>query len=208
MNNMYQMIFFLIVGSFAGYLLETVWYRMLRGRWVCRKGVVLGPFSPLYGVAFACFVAMEYIFHIEATWKKFVIGACLGSAYEYLASVMQEKILGTKSWDYSRHRFNLNGRISLKFMLIWGVVAVFILEYIEPACLAMLDRYFVSSWMKGALTAAGILFLLDCLVSVFACLRQKFRREGREASNRLEIWLDKRYPDEKLEKIFTEIRWV
>lgn len=205
---MYQIIFYMIAGSFTGYLLEMFWYRMLRGRWICRKGVVAGPLSPLYGVAFAGFVVLQWLLRLETAWKKFMWGAILGSAFEYAASVLQEKVLGTKSWDYSRHRFNLNGRISLTFMLMWGCVAVFVLEYIKPVCDRIFYSYFSEQGMRYLLLAAGVLFLTDCLISGLACLRQRGRRSGKDAKNQIDSWLDSHYPDEKLEEIFTEIRWV
>ncbi len=43
----------------------------------------------------------------------FLWGVVITSTLEYLTSFVMEKMFHTRWWDYSRYRFNLNGRICL-----------------------------------------------------------------------------------------------
>ena len=53
------------------------------------------------------------------------------------------------------------------------------------------------------LTVILVVFVIfDAVISIIACLRQSERAMGEEASNRVEVFLDKHYPDERLNKIF------
>ena len=56
----------------------------------------------------------------------------LGGGFEYLCSLFQEKVFGTVSWDYSHQMFNIGGRTSLKYMIIWGVLALIVVKVIYP----------------------------------------------------------------------------
>jgi uncharacterized membrane protein len=43
-----------------------------------------------------------------------------------------EKTFKLKLWDYSTERLNLNGRICLKFSMIWAFLAVVHILIIQP----------------------------------------------------------------------------
>ena len=47
----------------------------------------------------------------------FLIGALGGGAVEYILSVLEELVLGTRSWDYSAYFLNIGGRTTLPYML-------------------------------------------------------------------------------------------
>lgn len=207
--SLLEFMWFFIVGSFLGYLLETLWYRRLRGKWICRKGVIYGPFSPIYGIAAAVFSKMFW--KVKSVKYLFLGGCILGSAFEYLCGFLQEKILGTKSWDYSKKRFQLHGRICLEFAFYWGVIAVAVVYVVKP----VFERMYIGICMilsvdivKYLVIGLFAALLLDCAISGLACLQQRNRREGNIIQNRMTQLLDRYYPDERLEKIFTETRIV
>ncbi|MBO5146178.1 MAG: putative ABC transporter permease [Lachnospiraceae bacterium] len=207
--SLQEFMWFFIVGSFLGYLLETLWYRRLRGKWICRKGVIYGPFSPVYGIAAAVF--SKIFWKVKSIWYLFFWGCILGSIFEYLCGFLQEKILGTKSWDYSKKRFQLHGRICLEFTFYWGVIAVAVVYAVKPvfekiyiSICTMLSSDIAEYLVIGLFAA----LILDCVLSGLACLQQRNRREGNIIQNQVTRFLDKYYPDERLEKIFTETRIV
>lgn len=203
--DMYQCMWFCIAGSFLGYVIEMLWYRKLRGKWICRKGVIYGPYSPIYGIALVGFSKTFY--KIKDKIFIFIWGSILGSTFEYLCGFLQEKILGTKSWDYSKKPFQLHGRICLEFAVYWGMIAVFVVGWITPG----LSRVYGLIPPEIREELIGILFgffVFDCGISGAACLQQRNRREGNIIKNRFTEFLDEHYPDERLEKIFTEIRII
>ena len=203
----YKLIWLFAIGSFAGYLIETGWYYMIRGHFVNRQGLVLGPFSPIYGVAVVGLTLIFYrIRHINALYIVFLIGLS-GGVFEYICSILQENVLGTKSWDYSNMPFNFNGRTSVKFMIIWGILGMIFIRNTYP----FLSRYIekISGDIGKILAIAIVVFMLfDCILSLGATVRQKDRRNGIPAANAVEHFFDSYYTDQKLAKIYTEIRIV
>ena len=132
----------------------------------------------------------------------FIGGAVLGGAFEYLCSWLQEKILGTVSWDYSEYRFNLNGRINLLYCLFWGVLALVWIKEIYPRLNGWIERH-VSRIYGVTLSWILVVFmLLNTAVSGMAVFRQAQRYDGIPATSGWQQLMDEKYPDEKLAKIY------
>ena len=205
--SFYKLIWLFMIGSFAGYLIETGWYYMIRGHFVNRQGLVIGPLSPIYGAAAVGITVLLYrIRHINALHIAFFAGLS-GGIFEYVCSIFQEKVLGTRSWDYSNMPFNFDGRTSVKFMLIWVILGMIFIRNTYP----FLSRYIEKIPDKiGKILAIFIVvfMLFDCGLSLGATVRQKERRDGIPATNAIEKFYDSYYTDEKLAKIYTEIRIV
>lgn len=53
-----------------------------------------------------------------------------------------------------------------------------------------------------------IVFIMDSVISVMALYRQKKRREGYKAKNKLEVFLDERYNDKRLNRIYNNSVYV
>lgn len=203
--ELYQLMWLLVSGSFLGYLLEMLWYRKLRGKWVNRKGVIYGLYSPIYGFAMAGFWLIFRGIRKKRVVLVFLLGSLLGSSFEYFCGFLQEKIFGTKSWDYSKKPFQIKGRICLEFAIYWGIAAITVNYLVAPVLFFLLDQIREIGCLP-LVCAAFLLLLADGAISVAACLRQRFRRWGKTASNKVEKFLDRHYPDERLDSIFTEIR--
>lgn len=206
-SSTYKLIWLLLIGSLLGYVIEMLWYHHLRGKWINRKGVIYEPYSPIYGIAMAGFVYLFYKLRKKGIWFLFLLGSVVGSLFEYICGYLQEKVLGTKSWDYSGKHFQIHGRICLEFALYWGLIAVAIMKIIYPICSCLIENL-PPSFGKQAGVLLFVLFCLDCMISMLACIRQKRRRQGKEANNSLARFLDRRYSDEYLSGIYTEIRIV
>lgn len=50
--------------------------------------------------------------------------------------------------------------------------------------------------------------IFNVTVSFMACYRQRLRKDGVPARNQLEVFLDKMYPDEMLDKIYANKKYV
>lgn len=206
-SGMYKLCWMFVLGSLAGYLGETIWYYYLRGHLINRQGVLIGPFSPIYGIGFVMLTILLYRFKNQ-DWKKiWAISAVSLSAFEYLCSYAMEHILGTRAWNYSKQPFNLNGRICLKFTIMWGFLGVLFIKVLYPQFSKAIDRMKSNAGRILGVSLA-VFLLLDCLFSVKVSLRQQERRLGLPARSTLDMWVDGYYTDEKLAKIYTEIRVV
>ena len=195
-----------IVGSLLGFLHENI-FAMLKGQEGIRQGLIYGPFIPVYGVGLLLFYLIYS--HVEVDKKSkavelliiFVIGFIMGGFTEYLCSYLQETIMGTKSWDYSNVMFNLNGRTSLFHATSWGVMSLLFYELVLPV-LKKTKKLFDNSKFRKIIVFISIFVIIDCAISILACLRQTDRRKSIVPRNKIEELLDKYYPDEFLNKIY------
>ena len=193
--------FFLLfmVGCFFGCIFEMINHFIHYGDWVSRRGIIYGPLNPIYGIGLVAFVILLY--KIKNPILLFFCGMIIGGVFEYTCSLIQEKVFGTISWDYSHQLFNIGGRTSLKYMIIWGVLAIIFMKFIYPFLSNLIERIPVR--VGNILTIILIIFMIfNIVISVIACLRQTERAKGMSPSNKIEVFLDKHYPDKKLDRIF------
>ncbi len=188
-----------IIGCVFGCLVEVLNHFIHYGNFVSRSGLIYGPLNPVYGFGVVIFVL--FLSKIKNPILIFIGGMLLGGGFEYVCSFVQEKVFGTISWDYSHQLFNIGGRTSLKYMLIWGVLALIFMKFVYPILSNLIEKIPVK--IGRILTVILVVFVIfDAVISIIACLRQSERAMGEEASNRVEVFLDKHYPDERLNKIF------
>ena len=154
---------------------------------------------------------MYYIFFEKVQVRKlpqvFLISMLLGGVTEYLCSWVQEMWFGTISWDYSYLPFNLNGRTSLLHCTYWGIAGILYIKFILP----LIDKVDTKLEMKIVQSFTIILMIFmtyDLTISALAADRQSERIENIPPSNKLEKYLDKRYPDEYMDKIFNNRKYV
>ena len=188
-----------IIGCVFGCLVEVLNHFIHYGNFVSRSGLIYGPLNPVYGFGLVIFVL--FLSKIKNPILIFIGGMLLGGGFEYVCSFVQENVFGSISWDYSHQLFNIGGRTSLKYMLIWGVLALIFMKFIYPILSNLIEKIPVK--IGRILTVILVVFVIfDAVISIIACLRQSERAMGEEASNRVEVFLDKHYPDERLNKIF------
>ena len=70
---------------------------------------------------------------------------------EYLTAVLMETIFHTSWWDYSKNRFNFQGRICLGASLGWGVFTVVLFYVLQPFV-----EWIVSLYSAAAGKSAGV----------------------------------------------------
>ena len=97
----------------------------------------------------------------------FLAGAVLASAVEYFTSWAMEKLFHARWWDYSKHRFNLNGRICLSISAAWGLLATVFVYQIQPHFESLIAwLYRLSSWLPPIMAAVLLAALaVDTVIS-------------------------------------------
>ena len=188
-----------MIGCVTGCLIEMINHFIHFGNIVSRSGLIYGPLNPVYGFGIVLFVLC--FSKVKNPIYIFIGGMFLGGGFEYLCSLFQEKVFGTVSWDYSHQMFNIGGRTSLKYMIIWGVLALIIIKVIYPFLTNLIEKIPLN--IGNSLTIVLTIFMIfNVCISTMACLRQTERSLGVKASNKLEVFLDKHYPDDRLNNIF------
>lgn len=190
-----------IIGSIAGFIFEVIVVFFQKGHFELRQGLIYGPFIPVYGIGAMCYYIVLSKIKIKNKVRIFLITMILGGITEYLCSFIQEKAFGTISWDYSYLPFNINGRTSLLHCIYWGIGGVLYITYIEPLLNKMIDKTNMKAFDLITIILS-IFIVFDISISWMAADRQTERKNNIEPENRLDIFLDKNYPDEYMNRIF------
>jgi len=196
------------MGSFLGCIWESVWCVIKNRRFESRKGLIYGLLIPVYGIASLLLTLIVEWLNITNPSLLFVTSFVLCGAVEYLCSYFQEKVFKTKSWDYSNMKFNLNGRVNLVYALFFAILGSIWCN----VCLVKIDWFVDMIFINEKLKHISILMIIlvgySIIISALACGRQRSRKQGIAPENDLEVWLDKKYNDEFLEKVYANSRDV
>lgn len=197
----YKIMLLFVIGSFLGDITETIFCRIRAGVWMSRSSLVWGPFSIVWGFAIAAVTVLLYRYRNSSDRFLFLMGTILGGAYEYICSVLSEKVFGSVFWDYSSIPFNLGGRINLLYCFFWGIAAVVWFKCLYPA---------LSSWIERIPEHPGkyvvwVLIVFMCCnmaVSSMALIRSDERSRGIEAVHGWQQVMDERFDDQRLKRIY------
>ena len=165
--NIHQLFWYFILFSILGLIIETLYGYFTMGIWESRKGLIWGPFCPVYGVG-AIFLIF-FLNHVDqkSYFKLFFYGALTGAAVEYVLSYGLEAIYGARFWDYSYAKGDINGRICIIYSLFWGILAIGLIKFIKPLIDKIIER--INSKIKASTEMMIFLFLaVDALVTVWA----------------------------------------
>lgn len=207
LNEITKIFFIFMIGSVIGYVVEMIVAFVQEGHFESRQGVLYGPFTPVYGIGILVFYMFFNRIKTREKKKIFLLAMLLGGITEYLCSFLQEKIFGTISWDYSNWILNINGRTTLIHCTYWGIAGILYISYIEPI-LPKLEALTRKNGTKILAGGMAILMFFNITISSLAAIRQKYRNENVEPQNKLEEFLDEKYPDEYMDKVFANKKQV
>lgn len=95
------------------------------------RGFLIGPYCPIYGVGaiLMTFVLEKYKSDILIS---FLLAMILCGILEYITSYLMEKLFNARWWEYSHHKFNINGRVSLPILTLFGIGGCFVIYIFNP----------------------------------------------------------------------------
>lgn len=153
----YQLLWFFLLYSFIGWCGEVTVAAIKRHKFI-NRGFVNGPMCPIYGVGAVVFAIFLPELR-ESLFFLFLGGMILGSAIEYVTGRILERIFHRKWWDYSNERFNADGYVCLKTSLLWGICAIGVIWFVNPAICWLLRK--TPSWMD-----VSVAWVLAALLAV------------------------------------------
>ena len=203
----YKLFWFFAVGSVFGTVIEMVWGLLVSGKLDLRVSMVYGPFNLIYGIgAVALIIALHPLRH-KSFFRLFFFGMLAGSFVEYLFSYLQEVLFHTRSWDYSDFFLNIHGRICLFYSVMWGFLGVVFTWWIYPVVSLILLK--IPRKVFRTVTWALFVFMcFDGVVTVLSLLRYAARAKGIAATSALAGFLDRHFPDARMEFLFYNIKVV
>ena len=168
--TLYAAVWYFMIYSFLGWLLEVVYHAVGQGL-VVNRGFLNGPVCPIYGVGvILIFTLAELVYEggVEATQTivLFAGGVVFATAVELFGGWALDKLFHARWWDYSNEPFNLHGYICLKFSLLWGLAIVFVVRVLHPFIAAHSAAMIPEKYGWPVLAVLGAAYLADIIVTV------------------------------------------
>lgn len=216
--EVYVALWLFFIYGFVGVLIEMVycWTIEYRGVIESRLGLLYVPFNLLYGAG-GLFISLALLPVVDNPFAVFGLGLVVGTALEYVTSLVMEKLFHAVYWDYSKEFLNVQGRICLKYAVIWGLlslVLLYVLDVINVRALAAIPVA-VGLPVLGLMVVATV---LSCVLTLLTYRRtaQKntwllARRAGEDAELPMPWWgrlVDRLVPDSVLVNTFPRMSLV
>ncbi|WP_369298963.1 hypothetical protein [uncultured Neglectibacter sp.] len=186
---MYTYLWCFFIYAFLGWCSEVVFAAFVEKRFV-NRGFLNGPLCPIYGFGV---VLIDFCLRpVSHSIPVLLVGSMVvGSALEWVAGFLLEKVFHQKWWDYSNEPHNLNGYICLKFSILWAFAGTAVVGFVMP-----FSRYLVSliprtvGWV--ILTVLLSLALADFAVTVVSIIGLNRKLKNLEyVSSKLKAGSDK-----------------
>lgn len=158
----YFMLFFLY--SVLGWLIELVDLSIIERRLIKNRGFFIGPYCPIYGFG-ALLMTLFLTRYENDPLVLFFMAIVVTSILEYYTSVILEKVFKARWWDYSKMKFNINGRVLLINSLGFGFFGLILIYYFNPFLFNMFDKINPTFFAVISIILF-IIFLTDVILSI------------------------------------------
>ena len=164
----YVLLFF--VYSFIGWLVE-IFERIIIEKKFINRGFLIGPYVPVWGFGA---ILMTLLLHnyVNEPLVFILLAMFISGVLEYLTSYFMEKIFHARWWDYSDHKFNLNGRVCLLYLIGFAVGGYIVVGIANPGYFMMLDFLSIKALDIIAIVLS-IIFITDILLSSHVIVKLK-----------------------------------
>ena len=127
-----------ILYSILGWFMEVVIVSSKK-RKITARGFLIGPWCPIYGFG-ALFITLLLKKYYNDPIALFVMSFLMGTILEYVTSYIMEKLFHARWWDYSDHKFQINGRVSLTTSLGFGLLGLILVYILNPFFLRIIQN--------------------------------------------------------------------
>lgn len=167
-QNIYQAVWIFIIYAFLGWCSEVAFAAVNKGKFV-NRGFLNGPVCPIYGVGMLIVVLCLWNLR-DRPLLLFLGSALLTTALEFVTGFVLERFFHDKWWDYSDMPFNIKGYVCLKFTILWGLAASFIIGAIHRFIYMLIEKTpFVLGVILLAVFSAA--FIADFTVTLTALVK-------------------------------------
>ena len=118
----YFMLFFIY--AILGWIIETTLVSIEKKKFV-NRGFLIGPYCPIYGFGgLAITILLKN--YTKDPIVLFLMAVIICACLEYFTSYIMEKLFKARWWDYSKKKYNINGRICLETIIPFGLLGCFV----------------------------------------------------------------------------------
>lgn len=140
-------------------------YHYVRYFNITDRGFLYSPIIPIYG--FGCLLILLTLEkYKKKPVKHFFMIMLVCGILEYLTSYILELIFHKRWWNYFKYPFNINGRICLYGLLLFGIAGNFLVYYLFPFLNKKLNKVNINKRKLVSLVLI-IVLVFDFTISVF-----------------------------------------
>ena len=150
--------------SFIGWVYESTLSLVYVGHLV-NKGTLYGPWIPIYGTG-----GVAVLLFLKPIRKRpvltFFAAMAVCGVIEYLSATIIYDVSGLEYWSYAGYFFNIQGRVCLEGLLVFGMGCTAVIYFLAPLLDTWLDRIplWLRHWIVIVLATA---FLTDAGFTAF-----------------------------------------
>ena len=159
-----------ITYSFIGWCME-VGCKLVELKKFINRGFLIGPYCPIYG--WGCILIIILLNkYTNDPLVLFIMAIVICSILEYFTSYFMEKLFKARWWDYSRRKFNINGRICLETMIPFGLLGCLIMYFVNPFFVSIYSKI-PSNILIIISSVLFTIFLIDNIISYTIMFKMK-----------------------------------
>ena len=178
-----------MIYSVAGWIMEVT-CKSFEAKKFINRGFMIGPYCPIYGWG-AIFITILLKRYISDWIVLFFMSMITCGILEYLTSYVMEKLFHARWWDYSRRKYNINGRICLETLVPFGLLGLTIMYITNPIILNALQSI-PDNILNVIAIVLFVMFTIDGIVSLkvvsnVRATSTKLNKEAKTMDNTEEI---------------------
>ena len=148
--------------SIIGWIIEVINVSVMEKK-IVDRGFLVGPYCPIYGVG-GLYIYIFLNKYYSDPIALFILTIVECAILEYFTSLIMEQIFKTRWWDYSDKKFNINGRICLETLVIFGLGGLVSTYFVNPYLIPFIN--FINPNVLNAIAIViAIIFVTDCIIS-------------------------------------------
>ncbi len=153
-------LWYFIIYSFIGFLLEVAFARAIRHPKRDRKCLLLLPLCPVYGLG-ACLILLLAPAVDSPLWVA-LAGGLAATGAELAMGAFYRFALGVEFWDYTGIPGSLGGLVCPAFSACWTALSLALVYAVHPAVAALTAA--IPAWLgPPALIVLGSDALVSCI---------------------------------------------
>lgn len=133
-----DIVLFFFIFSIFGWVWE-VFISLFEDGMFVNRGTMFGPWLPIYGWGGIAILVLLKPFR-EKPWLLFIMAVLLCGVLEYGTSLYLECVHHMKWWDYNGYFLNINGRVCLEGLLVFGLGGCGFTYILAPMCYNILKK--------------------------------------------------------------------
>ena len=192
-----------VVTCVLGVIVEVIWHMVVvdPGVYQDRRGLLFGPFSPIYGVGAVLMTVALNRFKDANLVVTFIVCTLIGGVFEYCVSLWMEVSFGVIAWDYTGQFLSVGGRTCLLFASMFGLLGLWWIKWALPRLLKVINmipwkvRYSVT-----AICAVLMLFNIGMTLQALDCWQE--RVNGKPVVTEVQQFYAEYFPNDVMQNRF------